>query len=90
MEVRFDSDQVREARRHLLEYYLLNHPLDCPVCDKAGECYLQDYAEQYADVGSRMVEPKHTTPKKDLGAAHAAVFGSLRDVQALHAFRGRG
>ena len=43
LEVRFDSDKVRGNQNHVLEYYLLNHPLDCPVCDKAGECHLQDY-----------------------------------------------
>ncbi|MFH1745595.1 MAG: 2Fe-2S iron-sulfur cluster-binding protein [Planctomycetota bacterium] len=67
MEVRFDSDAVRDCRRHLMEYYLLNHPLDCPVCDKAGECYLQDYTEQYSSATSRMVEQKQKNPKKDIG-----------------------
>jgi len=68
MEVRFDSDAVREARRHLMEYYLLNHPLDCPVCDKAGECSLQDYSETFGLSSSRMVEDKHKNPKKDIGS----------------------
>jgi NADH-quinone oxidoreductase subunit G len=68
MEVRFDSEVVREARKHTMEYYLLNHPLDCPVCDKAGECYLQDYAEEFGDATSRMVEDKYKNPKKDIGS----------------------
>ncbi len=68
LEVRFDSDKVRGARRHAMEYYLINHPLDCPVCDKAGECYLQDYAEDFGTPTSRMVEEKYKNPKKDLGA----------------------
>jgi NADH-quinone oxidoreductase subunit G len=67
MEVRFDSEKVRENQRHVMEYYLLNHPLDCPVCDKAGECYLQDYSEQFGNATSRMVEDKHKNPKKDIG-----------------------
>jgi NADH-quinone oxidoreductase subunit G len=67
MEVRFDSETVRDNVRHVLEYYLLNHPLDCPVCDKAGECYLQDYSEKYGNATSRMVEDKHKNPKKDIG-----------------------
>ena len=67
MEVRFDSEQVRQNQRHVMEYYLLNHPLDCPVCDKAGECYLQDYSEQYGAATSRMVEDKQKNPKKNIG-----------------------
>ncbi len=68
MEVRFDSDLVRENQRHVMEYYLLDHPLDCPVCDKAGECRLQDYSEQFGNTSSRMVEEKHKNPKKDIGS----------------------
>ena len=67
MEVRFDSAKVRESQRSVLEYYLLNHPLDCPVCDKAGECYLQDYSEKFGQASSRMIEDKHKNPKKDIG-----------------------
>ena len=67
MEVRFESETVRENHKHVMEYYLLNHPLDCPVCDKAGECYLQDYTEDYASATSRMVEEKYKNPKKDIG-----------------------
>jgi NADH-quinone oxidoreductase subunit G len=68
MEVRFESDTVRDSQRHVMEYYLLNHPLDCPVCDKAGECSLQDYSEQFGSASSRMVEDKHKNPKKDIGS----------------------
>ena len=68
MEVRFDSERVRASQQHVLEYYLLDHPLDCPVCDKAGECYLQDYSEQFGNSSSRMVEEKHKNPKKDIGS----------------------
>jgi NADH-quinone oxidoreductase subunit G len=67
MEVRFNSPAVRDNQTHVLEYYLLNHPLDCPVCDKAGECYLQDYAEAVGPGSSRMVEDKLKNPKKDIG-----------------------
>jgi NADH-quinone oxidoreductase subunit G len=67
MEVRFDSDPVISNQRHTMEYYLVNHPLDCPVCDKAGECYLQDYAEGFGNASSRMVEDKYKNPKKDIG-----------------------
>ena len=67
MEVRFNSDFVTQNQKHVMEYYLINHPLDCPVCDKAGECYLQDYSEKFGNATSRMVEDKHKNPKKDIG-----------------------
>ena len=68
MEVRFNTDKVRENREHCMEYYLLNHPLDCPVCDQAGECYLQDYSMKFGHATSRMVEAKTVNPKKDVGS----------------------
>lgn len=68
LEVRFDSDKVRDNQRHCMEYFLLNHPLDCPVCDQAGECYLQDYSLKFGSASSRMIEPKNKNPKKDVGS----------------------
>ena len=68
LEVRFDSDKVRDNQKHCMEYFLLNHPLDCPVCDKAGECYLQDYSREFGQPTSRMVEQKYKNPKKDIGS----------------------
>jgi len=67
MVVRFDSETVRAARDHCMEYFLLNHPLDCPVCDQAGECYLQDYSYKFGEPISRMVDQKLVNPKKDVG-----------------------
>ncbi len=67
MEVRFNSEIVENNQRRVMEYLLLNHPLDCPVCDQAGECWLQDYSLQFGHAVSRMVEPKHKNPKKDIG-----------------------
>ncbi len=67
MEVRFNSEMVASSQRHVMEYLLLNHPLDCPVCDQAGECWLQDYSRQFGNATSRMVDPKHVNPKKDIG-----------------------
>lgn len=67
MEVRFDSEAVRDNQRDCMEYFLLNHPLDCPVCDQAGECYLQDYSYKFGHAASRMVEQKLVNPKKDIG-----------------------
>lgn len=68
MEVRFDSDNVRQNQRAVMEDYLLNHPLDCPVCDQAGECWLQDYSRKYGNALSRMTEPKTVNPKKSVGS----------------------
>jgi NADH-quinone oxidoreductase subunit G len=50
-----------------MEYLLINHPLDCPVCDQAGECLLQDYSYEYGRGVSRFEETKVKQPKKDLG-----------------------
>jgi NADH-quinone oxidoreductase subunit G len=60
-----DSPKVREARKATLEYLLLNHPLDCPTCDQAGECYLQDYSFNYGRGYSRLNEPKNIKPDKE-------------------------
>ncbi len=68
LEVRFDSDAVHANQRHCMEYFLLNHPLDCPVCDQAGECWLQDYSFQFGSATSRMIEAKTVNPKKDVGS----------------------
>lgn len=60
-----DSQKVRDAQKATLEYLLLNHPLDCPVCDQAGECGLQDYSYEYGRGYSRLQEPKNIKPDKD-------------------------
>lgn len=60
-----DSPKVKEAQQATLEYLLLNHPLDCPTCDQAGECFLQDYSYRYGRGYSRLQEPKNLKPDKD-------------------------
>jgi len=60
-----DSPKVQAARKATLEYLLLNHPLDCPTCDQAGECFLQDYSYRYGRGYSRLQEPKNIKPDKD-------------------------
>jgi len=67
MIVRFHSEKVRNNQRDCMEFFLLNHPLDCPVCDQAGECYLQDYSFKFGAAQSRMVDEKIKNPKKDVG-----------------------
>jgi NADH-quinone oxidoreductase subunit G len=60
-----DSPKVKAAQQATLEYLLLNHPLDCPTCDQAGECFLQDYSFKYGRGYSRLQEPKNIKPDKD-------------------------
>ena len=64
MIARTDTPQVRQARKYMLEFLLTNHPLDCPVCDKGGECELQDMAFRYGVGESRYTEEKVHTPEK--------------------------
>ncbi|MEZ6190553.1 MAG: molybdopterin-dependent oxidoreductase [Phycisphaerales bacterium] len=54
-------------QKQVMEFLLINHPLDCPVCDQAGECYLQDYSYKYGRSESRFDETKIKQPKKDIG-----------------------
>jgi NADH-quinone oxidoreductase subunit G len=68
MVVRTRGERVEAARAMVLELFLVNHPLDCPICDKGGECDLQDYAMAYARGNSDVADPKLTKPKAvDLG-----------------------
>lgn len=67
MVVRTTGDKVRSQRSLSLEFILLNHPLDCPVCDKGGECELQDRTYEHSNALSRMTEPKIHIEDYDLG-----------------------
>ena len=58
MVVRTDTEKAKETRRHVLEFLLANHPLDCPVCDQAGECWLQDYYMRFGLYDGRFYEEK--------------------------------
>jgi NADH-quinone oxidoreductase subunit G len=64
MIVRTNTEQVRNARKFMLEFLLTNHPLDCPVCDKGGECELQDMVFRYGADTSRFVEEKLHRPEE--------------------------
>ena len=64
MAVRTHSKMVEECRKGVMEFLLINHPLDCPICDQAGECRLQEYSVDYGSGGSRFVEQKVKRPKK--------------------------
>ncbi len=65
--VRTDSPKSVANQKAVMEYLLINHPLDCPICDQAGECYLQDYSYEYGRGESRFEEAKIKQPKKDVG-----------------------
>jgi len=64
MKVQTTSPRVIEARKGVLEFLLAEHPLDCPICDKAGECKLQDYFEEYGLFQSQFNETKERREKK--------------------------
>ena len=67
MVVRTDSPLVRKAREGVMEFMLINHPLDCPICDQAGECDLQDQAMGYGTDRSRYQEAKRAVENKHMG-----------------------
>ncbi len=62
-----NDEEVKGAHESVLEFLLLNHPVDCPECDQAGECFLQDYTFKYGKAHSRFDFPKRVPPRKDLG-----------------------
>ena len=61
------SEEVVDARKGVVEFLLINHPLDCPVCDQAGECHLQDLGYQNGSEGTRFDFERRTFEKKDIG-----------------------
>ncbi len=67
MVVRTKSDKAIKAQQSVMEFLLINHPLDCPICDQGGECQLQDLAVGYGGNGSRYEEEKRTVAVKDVG-----------------------
>jgi NADH-quinone oxidoreductase subunit G len=68
MGVRTKSPLVEECRKGVMEFLLINHPLDCPICDKAGECRLQEFSVEYGNDASRFEDNKVKKPKQvDIG-----------------------
>ena len=63
MGIRTDSPMVQDARKGVMEFLLINHPLDCPICDQAGECRLQEFSVEYGQAESRFLEHKVKKPK---------------------------
>ncbi|MFQ5785205.1 MAG: NADH-quinone oxidoreductase subunit NuoG [Alphaproteobacteria bacterium] len=67
MVIRTDTPQVRKAREGVMEFLLINHPLDCPICDQGGECDLQDQAMAYGRGLNRFADNKRAVREKDFG-----------------------
>jgi NADH-quinone oxidoreductase subunit G len=80
------SPRVEKARRAVLEFYLLNHPLDCPICDRGGECPLQDYTLRYGPGESRSVEEKVHRAKHEILGPHV-VFDAERCILCTRCVR---
>ena len=79
------NEKVDKARKGQMEFLLINHPLDCPICDKAGECPLQDYSFNYGSVTSRYGEFKRTYPGMDRTAIGPHVVQNMN--RCIHCTR---
>ncbi len=85
MVVRTDTPMVRQARRGVMEFLLINHPLDCPICDQGGECDLQDQSFAYGMDHSRYAENKRAVKDKYLGPLVKTVM--TRCIQCTRCIR---
>ena len=93
MVIKTDTPTVHKARRKgVLELLLINHPLDCPICDQGGECDLQDLTLFYGPDHSRFRENKRPVADKYLGPLDLDPHDALHPLHALHPLprRGRG
>ncbi len=85
MEIKTDTPMVRNGRRGVMEFLLINHPLDCPICDQGGECDLQDQAYSYGSDHSRYQESKRAIKDKYLGPLVKTVM--TRCIQCTRCIR---
>jgi len=85
MKINVWNEKVDKARKGQMEFLLINHPLDCPICDKAGECPLQDYSFNYGSVASRYGEVKRTYPGMDRTAIGPHVVQNMN--RCIHCTR---
>ena len=84
--IRTDSAQVKKMRTAVMEFLLVNHPLDCPICDQSGECRLQDYYMDHGQHDSRGLDPKVSKHKRqDIG--DLIVLDAERCVQCSRCVR---
>ena len=88
--IRTDTPMVKKAREGVMEFLLINHPLDCPICDQGGECDLQDQAMAYGRGFTRFDENKRAIDDKYMGPVIKTVDDPLHPVHALHPLLGRG
>ena len=84
-EIRTDSPMVKKAREGVMEFLLINHPLDCPICDQGGECDLQDQAMAYGRGSSRFDENKRAVTEKYMGPIVKTVM--TRCIQCTRCIR---
>ena len=90
MVVRTEGDAVKTAQDGVLEFLLINHPLDCPVCDRGGECPLQDQTLAFGPGESRLRRGEAAFREADPGERpRVARPGALHPVRPLHTLRGR-
>jgi NADH-quinone oxidoreductase subunit G len=80
------SPKVSEARKSVMEFLLINHPLDCPICDQAGECWLQDYYMQHDLSDSRFEERKEPDRKREIFGPYV-VFDGERCIKCTRCVR---
>ncbi len=85
MKIFTQSQRALSAQRNVMEFLLINHPLDCPICDQGGECELQDLSMGYGRSVSRFVERKRTIPDEDLGPL--VETGMTRCIQCTRCVR---
>ena len=81
--VKTNSPMVKKAREGVMEFLLINHPLDCPICDQGGECDLQDQAMAYGVDFSRYREAKRATDDLDLRSIGRNTYDALHLLHAL-------
>ena len=84
-----NSDSVKKSRAQVEESLLIDHPIDCPICDKAGECHLQDYHFEHGQSERRADIRPFTSRQARDGRYRHAVCRSLRDVYPLRAVHAR-
>ncbi|NIZ59732.1 NADH dehydrogenase (quinone) subunit G [Sedimentitalea sp. CY04] len=87
MVIHTQSAQVAGTRQDMLEILLANHPLDCPVCDKGGECELQDTVFRYGKGDSRLRDPKRVFRQDDIELNQVIVFNANRCIQCQRCVR---
>ncbi len=87
MAVKTNSPKTLEARKSVLEFLLVNHPVDCPVCDQAGECKLQDYYMEHGQYNSRLVDVKVKKEKKAFSIGPTVMLDQERCILCTRCVR---